>query len=304
MTAAEIDREDPSCSSTPKASTEVPHADLHVHATVRTSDLERAVADLASLGARGLERILLYTRLLPIPSERYHTMASRTPVDRVQAYLLSDGETPRDDAEQIDVVLEELGSRAPCVEVVPIVDHVDDFTFEALKDRIDNGARRVKLVNDAHIVPSDPVHTLKQHERVIEEMATVGGQIIIHIDLRDHGGWIKQMAREYDSVRMTIAHLGYSRAKMGELMDEHEGVIGDVANLAAHFRAKPDGYRQFMERYGDRLVFGSDSFLGDLRGMSDHVKALKSLGLSAGIEDGILQHSWARVNAEEGPCDG
>jgi hypothetical protein len=183
-------------------------------------------------------------------------------------------------------------SDGPEFDLIPQLDVLRGEALDRLEDVLGEGVAAVKIVHDPDLVDQDQGVLESDHADLLARLAGDGVPAIVHLDLRRSEQWLRRMLVDLPRLRLTIAHLGYSRTRMGPILDEFENVVGDIANLAAHIEAKPDSYRPFLDRYAGRIVFGSDAFLGDLSAVEGHARAVAGIGLSDHARDALLHGPW------------
>lgn len=108
--------------------------------------------------------------------------------------------------------------------------------------------------------------TLKQSEMVtsslIESAASHGMFVIIHVDLRRYGEFIGEVLKSYPLTNFNIPHFGFSRRAIGPLLEKYDNCYTDSSSLTPFIRKAPRPYKEFIERYRDRILFGSDALIG------------------------------------------
>lgn len=251
--------------------------DMHVHATLRPEDLENAMNELHAMRERGAGRVVLYC-LVGIDETEADVIRNRVPVREQQIY-------------------------AP-----PVAAYMNQITtFLTLFDRLHRPSWLQwfpQLTLGTVVTPDDllawwtldPFAGIKvalsdtlgdadsrreRSERLCETALTFCRDhqlpINIHVEL-ERDPWLADMLEDYMDIRTSIAHLGYSRRRMAALFERRqEHLYADVANLADHILERPASYRDFLHRYRDRILLGSDAFLGDLSASERHARTLYDL---------------------------
>lgn len=233
--------------------------------------------------------MLVYGNLIRLPHEEYAERLARLPIPAFQEY----GGPGVDESYDTAVSFFASFADGPEIAVIPMVEVIDDEVRERLEEVVGRGVAAVKFVHDLDLVeqPADVLEA--DHEALLGRLADAGVPAIIHLDLRRSEGWIRRVLRATPRLRLTIAHLGYSRARMSPILEEFPNVNADIANLAPHMGAKPDSYRDFLDRHAGQVVFGSDAFLGDLSGIEAHAQVVHALGLSDEARDALLdRRAW------------
>jgi hypothetical protein len=266
----------------------VPSADLHVHASMRAEEAGAVAEALRRLHHQGLQRLWVYAHVVALDATDYEDRLARLPVPALRHY---NGPGVDDSVEAATRFLASV-SDGPEIDVVPQVDDLHGAVRERLDDALRAGVVAVKIVHDLDLVDQEQAMLESDHAALLGRLADDGVPAIVHLDLRRSEAWVRRVLADLPRLRLTIAHLGYSRARMGPILDEFENVVGDIANLAAHIEAKPDSYRAFLDRYAGRIVFGSDAFLGNLSAVEGHGRAVAGLGLSDHARDALLHSNW------------
>jgi Amidohydrolase len=106
----------------------------------------------------------------------------------------------------------------------------------------------------------------KQSESVtalmIESAASLGMCVTIHIDLRRYGEFMEDMIKSHPQTNFNIAHFGFSRLSIAPLLVKYDNCYTDFSALTPFIRKAPGFYKEFIERYQDRILFGSDALIG------------------------------------------
>ncbi len=255
---------------------------------MRRSEAALVSATLTELRREGLERLWVYAHVIPLDREEYRQRLARLPIPEFHRYTGPDVEDSFDETQVFAGSLVD----GPEIDVIPMVHAVAPPVAERLNDILaTTQVAAVKLVHDHDLLGEDQHRLEAQHTEVLARLAAAGVPAIVHLDLRRSEEWIRRVLAEYPGLVLTIAHLGYARSRLGPLLDEFPHLLTDVANLASHMEAQPDSYRQFLDRYAGRVVFGSDAFLGDLSGIRRHAEAIEGLGLSPAAEDSLFRSS-------------
>jgi hypothetical protein len=108
--------------------------------------------------------------------------------------------------------------------------------------------------------------SLKQSEMItsllIENAAFHSMFITIHVDLRKYGDFIEDVVKRHPLTNFNIAHFGFSRRTIAPFLEKYDNCFTDVASLAPFMRKAPVVYKEFIKRYRDRILFGSDALFG------------------------------------------
>ena len=106
---------------------------------------------------------------------------------------------------------------------------------------------------------------LKKSEEItallIENAASHGMSILMHADLRKHGEFVAEMIRCHPQTSFNIPHFGFSRKAISLLLDHYPNCYTDLSSLRTFMERDPESYRNFIRRYRDRILFGSDALV-------------------------------------------
>jgi hypothetical protein len=169
-----------------------------------------------------------------------------------------------------------LFSQTPHLEIVPYLDA--RFIETNIEQKIENyralGFKGMKLLyvpeEDSTMGLSGMQHAFgrhrKQSERItsllIESASAHGMSILVHADLRRYSDFISEMIKAHPMTNFNIPHFGFSRREISSLLEEYENCYTDLSSLAAFVKKEPETYLEFIRRYKDKILFGSDALIG------------------------------------------
>jgi len=108
--------------------------------------------------------------------------------------------------------------------------------------------------------------TCKQSEKVtsliIEQASFLNMPILMHVDLKRYGDFAEEMIRSFPRTHFNIPHFGYSRKAVSRLLDRYPNCYTDMSSLTSFMEIDPAAYKSFIQRYQDRILFGSDGVIG------------------------------------------
>lgn len=99
--------------------------------------------------------------------------------------------------------------------------------------------------------------------RLIESASSHGMSILMHADLRKHGEFVAEMIRSHPQTNFNIPHFGFSRRGLSSLLDHYPNCYADLSSLRTFMEGDPGSYRDFIRRYQDRILFGSDAIVSE-----------------------------------------
>jgi hypothetical protein len=165
---------------------------------------------------------------------------------------------------------------ATSLKIIPFLDA--RFIGDGIEERIEGfrqrGFQGIKLL---YVPEEDPVvriggmgkafgRTIKQSEEitssVIESASRRGMPILLHVDLRKHGAFVSEQLRQHPPINFNIPHFGFSRREIGSLLEKHPNCYTDLSSLDSFMQEDPGSYRDFIQTYQDRILFGSDGLIG------------------------------------------
>lgn len=109
--------------------------------------------------------------------------------------------------------------------------------------------------------------TWKQSQKItsliIEKASSEGMPVLIHVDLRKYGDFIDEMVGTYPEINFSIAHFGFSRRAISILLEKYPNCYTDMSSLEPFMKKDPLSYKNFMKRFQDRILFGSDALVAE-----------------------------------------
>lgn len=96
---------------------------------------------------------------------------------------------------------------------------------------------------------------------LIENASSHGMSILMHADLRKYGEFVGEMIRSHPRTNFNIPHFGFTRKAMSSLLDNYPNCYTDLSSLRTFMEKDPDSYRNFIRRYQNRILFGSDAIV-------------------------------------------
>ena len=90
-----------------------------------------------------------------------------------------------------------------------------------------------------------------------------GMPVLIHVDLRRYAEFTEELLKNHPRINFNIAHFGFSRKKIAPLLDRYPNCYTDMSSLVTYIKQNPSSYLDFVKYYQDRILFGSDSLIGE-----------------------------------------
>ncbi len=107
--------------------------------------------------------------------------------------------------------------------------------------------------------------TCKRSEEItaslIESASAQGMSVMMHVDLRKYGKFVEEMIHRHSQTNFNIPHFGFSRRAISLLLERYPNCYTDLSSLRPFIEKDPVSYRDFIRRYQDRILFGSDALI-------------------------------------------
>ncbi len=162
------------------------------------------------------------------------------------------------------------------VEIVPFLDarFLEKNIEEKIKIFKERGFKGVKLL---YVPEEDPFlriggmektfgRTCKESEEIttliIEQASFYHMPILMHVDLRKYGDFVSEVLASYPKTHFNLPHFGFSRKAISSFLDKFENCYTDMASLESFMEREPSSYKNFIQQYQDRVLFGSDAVIG------------------------------------------
>ena len=180
----------------------------------------------------------------------------------------------RENADEILKIAEEFPDRfLPFCTVSPL----DTDALEYIKECIDRGGKGIKLYNghsyyyDVFNMPLDsprmmPIYAYAERNNI---------PVLYHINITKFGDELENILKEYPDLTVDVPHFMVSSInieEVEELFDKYPNLYTDISfgspqYLAAGFRRISNNiqkYKDFMNKYPDRILFGSDMVITEV----------------------------------------
>jgi len=260
--------------------------DVHSHCFLSRAKSSWLGERLAPLRAEGLRRMVVVGLVnTHLDSERMWNFIPR--------YIDNQGD-PR--FFEVENLLGLAQDHAPTL--VPFVDtrHLRGDPGDLLAGYVARGFRGVKGIyladdrNDLGVgnYPDTFGVSLEEYHRVqwgiFAFAETRGLPLLYHMDVRLYGDVTKALLDDFPKLRVDFAHFGIGRKAIAELFDRYPNVYTDLASMAPHLRRDPEGYRDFIVHYQDRVCFGSDTNLYAPETVLEYIDMVRALRLPPEVE--------------------
>ena len=156
------------------------------------------------------------------------------------------------------------------------VNPLDSDALQYLRGCIERGGKGIKLYNghsyyyDIFGIPldsprMDPIYAFAEREKL---------PILYHVNITKYGDELERVLSEYPNLVVSVPHFMVSSIgldKVEALLDKYPNLYTDVSfgspeYMAAGFRRisrNPQKFGNFINRYNDRILFGTDMVLSD-----------------------------------------
>jgi hypothetical protein len=138
--------------------------------------------------------------------------------------------------------------------------------------------------------------TRKKSEKItatlIESASSNGMSILMHADLRKHREFVAEMIRCHPQTNFNIPHFGFSRRAISSLLDNYPNCYTDLSSLRIFIEREPESYRNFIRRYEDRILFGSDALVSQPEKVRSALEFLKRFLENAEIFSKLVNENY------------
>ena len=269
-------------------------SDVHVHCLASLKDEKKIAERIDALIAQGLEKMFV----IVTPKEKQGSwLLEKTTPPRVKDPAVS---RSVDEAAWIEEFLKKydlketlipfLDTRFLLRDIDRKIGHFYGKGFKGIKGVFLPKADKLLRVDG---IPQTLGISLKDYYRIQQEIfqgaRKYGLPVLYHISLLEYFDYFQNFLKDFPEIKINIPHIGYSRRNIGNLMDNFENCFTDPSFLASLFRNNRKRYHEFVVRYQDRVMMGSDSSLLDSTGaVLEYVELFEEMGLSPRVTKKIL----------------
>jgi len=132
--------------------------------------------------------------------------------------------------------------------------------------------------------------------RMVEQAFNFGWPIIFHADLRRYGDIVEEILQTNPGCPFIVPHFGFSRKIMAEFLERFDHCYTDFSSLLSFMQNNPRDYIDFIVTYQDRVLFGSDAFLGQPDLTADYLKFVTSFIGEESILTKIMSENYLRIH--------
>lgn len=134
--------------------------------------------------------------------------------------------------------------------------------------------------------------------RLIDSASSQGMPILIHVDLRKHGPFIEEMVKSHPDTNFNIPHLGFSRRTISPLLERYSNCYTDLSSMAPFMEKDAGPYKKFVEKYQDKVLFGSDAWIDQPEQMYSARKSIASILRDEGILYKVMNRNYNVFHAQ------
>ncbi len=140
---------------------------------------------------------------------------------------------------------------------------------------------------DSFLKVESPIEILKitkdsyldSQQRVMDYAQRNNLPLICHLNLNNHFEYAREFLANFPHLRINFPHLGFSRKKMGLLLDNFENCYSDISGLMEYIKNDPKGYCEYIEYYEDQIMYGSDCAWNEAVRVEDDLNMIEGLPL-------------------------
>ncbi len=145
--------------------------------------------------------------------------------------------------------------------------------------------------------------------RLVDAAASQGMPVLIHVDLRKHGPFVEEMVKGHPATHFNIPHFGFSRRAISPLLERYSNCYTDLSSMAPFMEKDAGPYRDFVETYQDKVLFGSDAWVDQPEQIHSAMKSISRIIGDERIVNKVMnrnynlfhtQHSEGRPSAPSG----
>ncbi len=135
---------------------------------------------------------------------------------------------------------------------------------------------------------------------LVEQAAEFGWPVIFHADLRRYGGFVEDLVRSFPGSPFVIPHFGFSRKAIARVLETWGNANTDFFSLLPFMKQDPDAYRDFIEAFPERVLFGSDATVGWPGLTREYLAFAKEMITDGEVLQRVLSGNYLRVHGLKG----
>lgn len=112
---------------------------------------------------------------------------------------------------------------------------------------------------------------------MIETCDRLNVPVLFHADLKRYNDFVCDLIRAYPKTRFNVPHFGQSRKMMATVLESYPNCYTDFSSLLPYMKQTPKAYRDFIEAFSNRIMFGSDAIFYRPDMLKEYVEFIESL---------------------------
>ena len=156
--------------------------------------------------------------------------------------------------------------------------------------------------------PADILKTTKSayldwQQRVMDYGQRNNLPLICHLNLHHHFEYAREFLSNFPRLNINFPHLGFSRKKMGLLLDKFNNCYSDISGLFDYIEKDPKSYCDYIEHHKDRIMFGSDCAWNEAKRTEGYLGLVEGLPLDNQCRQKLVYDVALKFGGKERPGD-
>ncbi len=135
---------------------------------------------------------------------------------------------------------------------------------------------------------------------MIKQAVEFDWPVIFHADLRLHEEFVRSVLKTYPKHPFIFPHFGFSRKIMARLIEQSSNCYTDFSSLLPFMQKSPDNYKNFIEAYQDRVLFGSDATTDWPDLISQYIETVKKMIPDEVILEKLFRDNYLNIHQNRG----
>ena len=133
--------------------------------------------------------------------------------------------------------------------------------------------------------------------RMIGQAVSFRWPVIFHAHLKQYGEFAKEILETFPSHPFIIPHFGFSRKIIAHFMERFDQCYSDFSSLLPYMKDDPEGYKDFITVFQDRILFGTDTSLSQPDIITNYYNFTVTLIIDREIQKKILSGNYLRIHS-------
>lgn len=258
--------------------------DAHLHFGGREDEIlgkKEIYAELKKLGLKKVYLLCFTTYGLDfsdtIRVAPYHARSHYHPDFKDSNPLL---QRVKEELKEKDFIVPFLDFRIIHGDIESWLEHYIPFGYKGLKTLfIPEYDDFLQVESPAEILKTPKSSYLDWQQRVMAYGHENKLPLICHLNLHKHFEYASEFFSNFPGLHINIPHLGFSRKKMGRLLDKFNNCYSDISGLYGYIEKDPKSYCDYIEHYKDRIMFGSDCAWNEAEKTEGYLSLVEGLEL-------------------------